>query len=188
MSEYGATAADLERRQTEERTRPMRTSNRLILTFSILVLVLAACGGTVGESPGASEQPASPTPSAAPSAPADAPSEAPGAIEPDGTITVVTDAIADGPGESISAALEAGRTEPTLVNGVFVSDVDGTLYLAEAISSTSPLTFEGAVLEVLNYPASAGEWDPENADVTGLQEADGILYFESHQLYGVVER
>jgi hypothetical protein len=165
----------------------MQTSARFTFALPILVIALAACAATPAATPSASPTPeVTPSPSAPES---ETPSETPAAEAPeaDGTITVERGAIADGPGASITQALEAGLSEPNLVNGVLVLDTEGNLWFVDAIAETSPLTFEGAVLQVLNYPDSPDMWDPANAEVTGLQERDGVLYFEDMQIYGVVE-
>jgi hypothetical protein len=42
------------------------------------------------------------------------------------------------------------------------------------------------ILEVLNYPDNQEEWDMANADLIGLQEANGVRFREDAQLFGVV--
>ena len=172
----------------------MKTPIKSLLALSVLAIILAACGTTAVSSP---EATTSPPPSVAPSdapseAPSDAPSEAPS--EPAdaprtvaGTITFVGGASVSGPGGSITEALASGMTEPMLVNGVFFMDEDGQLYLAESLEDASAPTFGEPLLRVLEYPSSPDTWDMANAELTGLQEANGILFFENNQLYGVVE-
>ena len=161
----------------------MNLSMRSLLAASALAIILAACG-TTAASPleTASPPPASPTiaPSEAPEGP-----EAPEAPEVVGTITPVGAAVM-GPGGSISDAFASGNTEPVLVNGVLYMDTDGRIYLADSLTDASVPTFGGVRLEVVDYPTGGAEWDIAHADDTGLQEANGVLFFEDHQLFGVV--
>ena len=168
----------------------MNLSIRSLLAASALAIVLAACGTAAATPPEtASPPPASPTPapSEAPETPEspEAP-EAPEAPEVVGTITVTGGAAVMGPGGSISDAIASGITDPMLVNGVLYMDTDGSIYLADSLTDASVPTFGGVRLEVVDYPTGGAEWDIANADVTGLQEANGVLFFEDHQLYGVV--
>ncbi|MGH2429912.1 MAG: hypothetical protein ACRDGV_13710 [Candidatus Limnocylindria bacterium] len=157
----------------------MNPSVRSILAISALVVILAACGTTAASAP-ESPAPASPAPAA--------PSEAPPA-SPDvaGTISVVDGVAVGGQGVSIAEAIASPMTEPVLVNGVLFMDTDGTLYLADSLTDASAPTFGELRLRVLDYPASEAEWDIENAELTGLQEANGILFFENKQVFGVIE-
>lgn len=143
----------------------------------IALLALAACQPSASDSPSPSEG----APSAAPSA-----SEA---AAPAGTITISTAGVVDGPGISIPEALDRAGAEPDLVNGILLLDTEGTIWLCEELSDASPRACAGAFLRVENYPegADAPEFDPENADVTGRQEEDGVVWFEDQQLYGTVE-
>ena len=171
---------------------------RSILALSILVIVLAACGTTAGapssEAPSPSE-PATPTaePTVAPSeAPSEAPAEtpAPAGQERDvaGTITVA-EAAFSGPGGTIQEALDNGPSgdDPTLVNGVVFRDTDGTIYLATAVTDTAAPTFEGPMLEVLNAPNDGPSWDMANADLLGLEEANGIIFNQDVQILGYLD-
>ena len=144
----------------------------------IALLALAACQPAASDSPSPSEG----APSAAPSA-----SEAAAAA---GTITLPDEGAAvDGPGISISEALDRASAEPDLVNGILLQDTEGTIWLCESITDASPRACTGTYLRVENYPedAAAETFDPENADVTGSQEEDGVVWLEDQQLYGVVE-
>ena len=91
-----------------------------------------------------------------------------------------------GPGISLAEAIASGATDPTLVNGALLMDLDGTIWLCEALTDDSAPACAGASVRVLNYPEATGDWDIANADVTGLKESGGVLYFENAQLYGVV--
>ena len=91
-----------------------------------------------------------------------------------------------GPGGSIADALESGTTEPMLVNGAIYKDTNGTIYLATSVTDEAEPTFGGPILEVVNYPDSPADWDMENAELLGLQEANGVIFTDNAQLYGVV--
>jgi hypothetical protein len=147
----------------------------------IALLALAACQPSASDSPSPSEG----APSAAPSA-SEAASEAPAAA---GTITIVAGGVVDGPGLSIPEALDTAGGEPVLVNGTLLLDTEGTIWLCEELSDSSPRACAGEYLRVESYPegADAPEFDPENADVTGSQEEDGVVWLEDQQLYGTVE-
>ena len=174
-------------------THPIRS----ILALSILAIVLAACGTTIGaptsEAPTPSE-PATPSvqPSVEPSVePSVAPSEAPADEEREvaGTITVAEMAFS-GPGGTIEEALAAGETGdelPTLVRGVLFRDTDGTVYLASEVSDPADPTFEGPMLEVLNTPNDGESWDMANAELLGLEEANGIVFNRAAQVLGYLE-
>lgn len=176
---------------------------RSFLLLSILAIALAACGTTVAapasKSPAPSE-PAAPTaePTTAPTeqptaeptvAPTEQPAEAPADERAvDGVITVYP-GIASGPGGSIQDALDYGPTGdlPALVNGVLFRDVDGRIFLATAVSDPAAPTFDGPMLEVLGYPNDGPTWDMGNAELIGLQEADGIVFKENAQILGTIE-
>ena len=170
---------------------------RSFLTLTILTVALAACGTTVAapvtEKPAPSE-PAVPTaePTVPPTEqPTAQPSEVPAPErDVDGFITVYP-GVASGPGGSIQDALDHGPTGPgglpNLVNGVLFRDVDGRIFLATAVSDTATPTFDGPVLEVLGYPNDGPSWDMANAELLGLQEADGIVFQENAQILGTIE-
>jgi hypothetical protein len=143
----------------------------------LLVLVaLAACSPAASESLSPSEE-----------APSGAPTASEAAIAT-GTITLPDEGGAvDGPGVSITEALQSASTEPLLVNGILLKDTEGTIWLCESLSDASPRQCTSAQLLVENFPEDAADFDPESADVTGLQEEDGVAWLEDAQLYGVVE-
>jgi hypothetical protein len=167
---------------------------RSILALSILVVILAACGTATGTA--TSEQPAPSEPTAPSVEPSVEPSEAP--AEPSepateerqvaGTITVAEMAFS-GPGGTVQEALDAGPTGdlPTLVNGVLFRDVDGTIYLATAVSDVDAPTFDEPMLEVLNVDNDGPSWDMANAELLGLQEANGIVFLQNAQVLGYLE-
>lgn len=171
----------------------MTHSVRSILALSILAIVLAACGTTIGAPTSEAPVPSEPaTPSVQPSVrPSVAPSEAPADEEREvaGTITVAEMAFS-GPGGTIEEALAAGPTGhdlPTLVRGVLFRDTDGTVYLASAVSDPAVPTFEGPMLEVLNTPNDGDSWDMANAELLGLEEANGIVFNRAAQVLGYLE-
>jgi hypothetical protein len=167
----------------------MTHSIRSILAISILAIVLAACA-TTPDAP-TSEAPAPSQPAAPSVEPSMAPSEAPADEEREvaGTITVAEGMTFSGPGGTIQEALDIGPTgdDPTLVNGVLFRDTDGTIYLASGVSDTSVPTFEGPMLEVLNMANDGASWDMENAELLGLEEADGIVFLQDAQVLGFLE-
>jgi len=87
----------------------------------------------------------------------------------------------------ISAGRRPGRRFPTLVKGVLFRDADGTLYLASSVSDVTAPTFEGPVLEVLNTPNDGPSWDMANAELLGLEEANGIVFNQAAQVLGYHE-
>lgn len=159
----------------------MTIPTRSFLAVPVLVLALAACTGTTNESADDASQSAAPTSPAA-----EAPSESPHDATAHGTFTMVDGVSAGGPGVDVADAIAAANPEPVLVNGVLLMDLDGTIWLCESLSESSPPGCGGEGLRVIGYPEGTADWDLEGAAVTGLQEADGVLYFETAQLYGVV--
>jgi hypothetical protein len=159
----------------------MTIQTRSFLVVPVLVLTLAACSGTAAESADDAAESAAPTTS-----PSAAPSESPDASTARGTFTMVDGVSAGGPGVSIADAIANANNEPVLVNGVLLMDPDGTIWLCESLNSSSA-GCGGQRLRVIGYPEGTADLDLENAGDTGLQEADGVLYFETAQLYGVVE-
>jgi hypothetical protein len=163
---------------------------RSILAISIIAIVLAACSTAVGDAASPSP-PAGPRPPARPSAAAGGdPAEAPADEERDvaGTITVYPGTVS-GPGGTIQQALDNGPTGdlPTLVNGVLFKDPDGRIYLATAVSDESVPTFEEPMLEVLGMASDGPDLDMANAEILGLQEANGIVFKPDSQILGTLE-
>lgn len=172
---------------------------RSILALSILVIVLAACGSTAAAPPSDAPAPTEPvaTPTPEPSvAPTEAPSQAPAqpaepVAEPRkvaGTITLFPGTVS-GPGGTIQEALDYGPSTdlPTLVNGVLFRDTDGRVYIATSVSDIAAPTFDGPMLEVLEYPNDGPSWDMANADLIGLEEANGIVFLQGAQVLGILE-
>lgn len=164
---------------------------RSVLALTILAIVLAACSTTAGAPP--SESPTPPptqpaTPVADPSDPAEPAEPADEPREVAGTITVAEMAFS-GPGATIQEALDAGADDelPQLVRGVLFRDTDGVVYLATAVDDVSAPTFEDPMLEVLNIDNAGPSWDMANADLLGLEEANGIVFNQEAQILGYLE-
>jgi PBP1b-binding outer membrane lipoprotein LpoB len=167
----------------------MTRSIRSILAISVLAIVLAACATTPAAP--TSEAPAPSDPAAPSVEPSMAPSEAPVDEEREvaGTITVAEGMTFSGPGATVQEALDLGPDDelPQLVNGVLFRDTDGTIYLASSVSNTSVPTFEGPMLEVLNMDSEGDSWDMANAELLGLEEANGIVFNQDAQILGYLE-
>ncbi len=178
---------------------------RSVLALSIVAIVLAACSTAVGtpasEDPTPS-QPATPVvepsvepseepiaePSVAPEAPSEEP--APAEREVDGILTVYPGTWSGPGGGSIQDALDAGPTGadlPTVVNGVLFRDTDGRIYLATSVSDVAAPTFDGPMLEVLEYGNDGPMWDMANAEMLGLEEANGIVFKQDSDILGTLE-
>ena len=173
----------------------MKLANRSVLALAGLVIILAACGTTGAPTESDAPRPSQPaTPSVAPSdAPSqepEAPSEAPEAEEREtaGTITMA-EAAFSGPGATIQEAIDAGPQGdlPTLVRGVLFRDTDGRMYIASGLSDAGTPSFDGPMLEVLNMDNDGESWDMANAELLGLQEANGIVFVEDAQVLGTLE-
>ncbi len=144
----------------------------------IALLALAACQPSASESVSPSDE-ASAAPSGAASSTAEIPT---------GTITLPDEGAAvDGPGISIPEALETAGDEPLLVNGILLQDTEGTIWLCESLTDESPRACADSQLQVENWPEdNTATFDPDNADTTGLQEEDGVVWIEDYQAFGVV--
>jgi hypothetical protein len=166
----------------------MKNRIRPILALSAVAIILAACGAT-----GASDQPStdptsSPTPSVAPT-PTDTPEATPDASPaPVGTLTVAEGAVVDGPGIGLAEAMAGDLSQPVLVRGTLFMDEGGEIYFAESLDDASVPTFGDLRLSVDNYPTGGPTWDIADADITGLQEVNGILFFEDTKLYGTISQ
>lgn len=155
----------------------------------IVLLVLAACAPVtveetftdVGESldsPSASE-----APTTAPSGDADA-------AEAAGTFTFVDlGGPVDGPGVSVSEALEAPEGQELIVNAIILQDRNGDLWMCDALTDSSPPACDEPALRIDGYPGGGLDFDPETAELLGMQEEDGVVWIEAAntQNYGTVE-
>ena len=155
----------------------------------IVVLILSACAPTtvqetftdVGEpldSPSTSESAVS-----APSGDAEAP-------EPAGTFTFVNlGGPVDGPGISVSEALEAAEGQELIVNAIILQDREGDLWMCDSLTESSPPACDEPALRIDGYPGGGLEFDPEAAEILGMHEEDGVVWIEAAntQNYGTVE-
>jgi hypothetical protein len=160
----------------------MKNTLRSLVSLSAIALLVAACAST-----GTGDGSAGADPSSA-AAPSESPEESLDASpEPVGTLTVADgEGAIDGPGLTIDEALAGDVSQPVLVRGTLFLDTDGQLYLADSVTDSSAPEFGPLRLHVANYPADGPTWDMADADVTGLQEANGILFFEDTRLYGTI--
>jgi hypothetical protein len=139
----------------------------------IVMLALAACSPSASASPSPSDEVSSTAPTASQAAEL-----------PSGSISVEGAAV-DGPGVSVTEALESAGEEPMLVNGTLLQDAEGTIWLCESLSDASPPACAVAQLTVENWDSDE-TFDPANADVTGLQMDGDVAWIEDQQVYGVV--
>jgi hypothetical protein len=165
---------------------------RTLLLLATITTLLAACGTATAAPASQAPEPSEPAaPSVEPSqAPAETPAEAPDdEREVVGTITVAEGMAFSGPGGPIKEALDANYTGeyPMLVNGVLFRDSDGTIYLATSVGDASAPTFAGPMLEVLNMDKTGSSWDMANAELLGLEEANGIVFNQNAQILGFLE-
>ena len=165
---------------------------RTLLLLSTITTLLAACGTATAAPASQAPDPTQPAvPSVQPSqAPAETPVEAPAVEEREvaGTFTVADGAAFSGPGNTIQQTLQIGpAVHPALVNGVLFRDTDGTIYLATSVSDTSAPVFDGPMLEVLNLDNHGPSWDMANAELLGLEEANGIVFNPNAQILGFLE-
>lgn len=169
------------------RTTAMKIPTRSLLGLSVVAILLAACatGGDPNPSIPPSDTP-TPTPhSSVP--PSEPPAETPGgAPVPSGTLTFTEGAVVDGPGVSLAEALDGDLSQPILVRGALLLDGDGKVYIAESVTDASVPTFGDLRLAVANYPTDGPTWDLADAEITGLQEVNGIRFFEDTKLYGTI--
>ena len=173
----------------------MKTSIRSILAVMAMAILLAACATAGTGDPTPSLEPSTPaSPSAPPSLPpSEAPAETPAPTEspeadpePIGTLTPQDGAAVDGPGIPLADALEGDLSQPILVIGTMVLDADGQLFFTDSVTDASVPTFGDVRLRVDNYPTDGPTWDMADADITGLQEVNGVRFFEDAKFYAVI--
>ena len=163
----------------------MIPSIRSLVGAAALAVVLAACGTSASSDPQSSPDPSAlPTSSPAPSTPDESPAASPEAI---GTLTVAEGMVADGPGITIAEAMAADLSQAVLVRGVVFRDADGQIFIADSVVDASTPTFGDARLRVANYPTGSPTWDMADAEITGLQEVNGVLFFDDTKLYGSID-
>ena len=148
------------------------------LSLMLLAALLAGCSATVSQT----------FTDVGDSLPTTTPAERPSADDAVGTFTVVdAGGPLDGPGISLAEAIANTDGEPKLVAGVLLMDLDGVIWLCEELTDTSPPACGEPRLRVVNYPEGGAEWNLEDAEITGLQEEDGVLWFEGNRIYGEVQ-
>jgi hypothetical protein len=161
----------------------MKNSIRSTLAVTAIAILLAACAAGTADP---SVSPDQPTPSVAPTeAPAASPDASP---EPVATLTVADGAVVDGPGTPLADALAGDLSQPILVRGTLFLDADGNVYMADSLVDGATPEFGDTRVAVDNYPTDGPTWDMADADVTGLQEANGIRFFEDTKLYGTISQ
>jgi hypothetical protein len=150
----------------------------------LLAVAVAACGGVAPSAAPPTVASAAPTAVSRPTPPS-VPGSAPTTPVPGGgtaaTIRVEPGVEADGPGASISDALANAGIGPQLVNGILLRAVDGTVWLCEAVLTSSPPRCAEPSLLVVNRPQ-----DQTFVDGDGLHEAEGVRWVENAQLFGTV--
>jgi hypothetical protein len=101
---------------------------------------------------------------------------------------VADGAVPGGPGISLSDAMAGDLSQPVLVRGTLFKGPDGAVFFADSLADPAVPTFGELRLRVENYPTDGPTWDIADAEITGLQEANGILFFEDTQLYGTISQ
>jgi hypothetical protein len=148
------------------------------LSLMLLAALLAGCGAIVSQT----------FTEVGDSLPTPTPAVSPSAEDAAGTFTLVdAGGPLDGPGITLAEAIANADGEPKLVAGVLLMDRDGVIWLCEEITDSSPPACGEPRLRVENYPQGGAEWNLEDAEITGLQEEDGVLWFEDNRLYGEVQ-
>ena len=148
------------------------------LSLMLIAALLAGCGEIVSQT----------FSNVGESLPTPTPAESPSAEDAVGTLTVVdAGGPLDGPGISLAEAIANSDGEPKLVAGVLLMDLDGVIWLCEGLTDTSPPACGEPRLRVVNYPEGGAEWNLQDAEITGLQEEDGVLWFEGNRIYGEVQ-
>ena len=59
--------------------------------------------------------------------------------------------------------------------------------LFTSVSDVAAPTFDGPMLEVLDYPNDGDMWDMANAEMLGLEEANGIVFRQDTDILGTLE-
>ena len=152
----------------------MRHRHLWIVSIAMFSAAMAACGiGTVSPAPSA-------TWSALPSLTRTAPTPGGEAIA-----TLTLDNFAgevDGPGGSVRDAIANAGVGLTLVNGILLKGVDGTVWLCDVLLKSSPPQCAEPRLVVVN-------WLPDDRTFVngeGLHAVDGVRWRDQVQLIGVV--
>jgi hypothetical protein len=104
----------------------------------------------------------------------------------DGSIELESDFVLGGGGVGTAEALAAASSQPVLVTGILLRDVDGGIWFCDAVDEGDPPSCASPRLWVTNFPADEAVFAPENAESTGAQSAGGVTWVPQQQLYGVV--
>ena len=171
----------------------MTTSIRSILALMAIAFILAACATVGAVDPSPSLEPSIPASPSAPPSEAPPPTETPeptetpdASPEPIGTLTPQDGAVYDGPGLPLAEVLEGDLSHAVFVIGTLVLDAEGQLFFTDAVTDGTVPTFGDVRLRVDNYPTDGPTWDVAEADITGLQEVNGVRFFEDTKFYAVI--
>jgi hypothetical protein len=145
----------------------------------LAAMVIAGCAA-IGGPTSAPALTTSPAPTAASVSLAPTPPPTPAASP--ATLTIEQGVEADGPGSSVSEAMAYTGNVPQLVNGTLLKDADGSVWLCEALTKSSPPTCAEPRLIVLNMAAE----DQAFVNSQGLHVAGAVRWVERVQLFGFV--
>jgi hypothetical protein len=104
----------------------------------------------------------------------------------DGTIVLADELAVGGSGLSVAEGLDLASSQPVLVNGILLRDVDGAIWFCTALEDGEPPACGHPALAVENFPPDESVFEPENARGTGSQTEGGVTWITNQQLYGVV--
>ena len=114
------------------------------------------------------------TPSAEATA-TDGPSPSATADHAEGTLTRTPSAIGDGPGIDIPGVLAAAPSAETLVNGWLIVEADGTVWLCESLTDSTPPACAGDRLRVEGFSLPLADDAEEAAGVSWYPQAIQVL-------------
>jgi len=161
------------------------------IAFLALIAVGAAACGSATPSPTpnlAQSTVPGPTPVPVPDpTPIAVPGQTPGASTLAGaahaTLTLGPFGEADGPGGSVGDAVaNAGTLGRQLVNGILLTEVDGTVWLCDTLLTSTPPDCAEPRLLVVNLPPET----PTDAGGVGHHEVGGVRWQDHVQLFGDV--
>ena len=92
----------------------------------------------------------------------------------DGSIELESEFVPGGTGVGTTDALEVASSQPVLVTGVLLRDVDGGIWFCDALDDGDPPSCASPRLWVRNFPADEAVFAPDNAESTGAQTAGGV--------------
>ena len=160
-------------------SRAVTTRRLLVVCFTLIAAISAACGAVAPSAVPSGLQ--NRTPSAAPTVASSASSSS-GDVA--ATLTLGTTGIGnvDGPGNSVSEAIANRPVGPQLVNGSLLRKADGTIWLCELLLTSAPPDCADPRLLVQNWASD----DQTLVTGVGLHILDGFRWVEHVQLFGVV--